>query len=250
MKPVLHAQIVWGSLPENRSRIPGELEGDVALRTENRKERRYTVDQPAQILSTADPGSIWNARIRDISSRGMQLSVDEPVAAGPDILIRWHGRDVTGVIRYNHRCDGKQYRIGVELCPPSDSLMVEMLASQSEQLQQAAAELDRHQSILSQYVTLLDLASDALIVTALEGTVRFWNKAAERLYGWTRDEAVGRHVNGLFESGMTAGAEISKDLRHTRKDGSSVRVKSCSIVQPDSSGRPAAILLVNREMGR
>ena len=39
---------------------------------------------------------------------------------------------------------------------------------------------------------LLDQARDALIVRDLEDRIRFWNKGAERLYGWRADEVIGR----------------------------------------------------------
>jgi diguanylate cyclase (GGDEF)-like protein/PAS domain S-box-containing protein len=41
---------------------------------------------------------------------------------------------------------------------------------------------------------LLDAAGQAIIGTDRLGCVSFWNKAATRMYGWTRDEAVGQYV--------------------------------------------------------
>lgn len=43
-------------------------------------------------------------------------------------------------------------------------------------------------------VRLLDALDSAVIATDLEGTVLFWNRAAERLYGWTAAEATGRAI--------------------------------------------------------
>jgi PAS domain-containing protein len=34
---------------------------------------------------------------------------------------------------------------------------------------------------------LLDLTHDAIFVRSLEGKILYWNRGAERLYGWTRD---------------------------------------------------------------
>ncbi len=38
---------------------------------------------------------------------------------------------------------------------------------------------------------MLDLASDALIVRDMDGTINYWTQGAERMYGWTKKEALG-----------------------------------------------------------
>lgn len=44
---------------------------------------------------------------------------------------------------------------------------------------------------------LLDSLGKAVIATTLDGTVQFWNQAAERLYGWTAEEALGENIGNL-----------------------------------------------------
>ena len=44
----------------------------------------------------------------------------------------------------------------------------------------------------------LNLAADAIIVCNLDREVLFWNRGAERIYGWTSEEAVGRSVKELL----------------------------------------------------
>ncbi len=44
---------------------------------------------------------------------------------------------------------------------------------------------------------LLDLVPAAIVATDLEERVIYWNAAAERLYGWSRDEVTGRHLGEL-----------------------------------------------------
>ncbi len=41
---------------------------------------------------------------------------------------------------------------------------------------------------------LLDAAGQAIVGTDRKGRILFWNKAATRMYGWTRDEVIGRFV--------------------------------------------------------
>lgn len=44
---------------------------------------------------------------------------------------------------------------------------------------------------------ILESIAQAVIVTDADGTVTYWNKAAEELYLWTADEALGRHITDL-----------------------------------------------------
>ncbi len=239
---------------------------------EHRRERRYLVNQPAQIVRAGGPS--WSVRIRDISTRGMQVVVDQPVCAGPDIRIRWNGRDIKGTVRYKRNHDSHSYSIGVELDAPTPSLVIDMLKKQSEDAQRSAFLVEQQAAVLQNYLALQDLASewpgvlaqpvlspkrygtllnqasDAMIVTAMDGTVLFWNKAAEQLYGWTMDEACGRPSSQLHE-GPTPGDFVPAgegELRHRRKDGSAVRVRSCSIIQQDASGEPEAVIFINRQV--
>ncbi|PPC93687.1 MAG: diguanylate cyclase [Methylotenera sp.] len=46
--------------------------------------------------------------------------------------------------------------------------------------------------------SLLDKAQDAILVKDLNNNVLFWNRGAERLYGWTIDEALGEPIESLI----------------------------------------------------
>ena len=253
MKPTLQASIVWGSLPAPATPISPSVPAPLPRDSEHRSERRYVVSQAAELSNAAEPGPSWRVRIRDISSRGMQLVADEPIAAGPEVQVRWNGHAVSGTVRYNHKCDGAQYRIGVEFRSSSQSLMVEMLGRQAAELEQAASTLAHQQTVLRRYRMLLDLAAEAMIVTSLEGSILFWNQAAERLYGWSREEALGRNAGHLFEARVSPeipAAGNEGELRHVRKDGSAVIVCCASVIQTGGDGRPEAILLVSREVAK
>ena len=41
---------------------------------------------------------------------------------------------------------------------------------------------------------VVDEAPDAIVFSDAEGIVRFWNRGAERLFGFLREEAVGRSL--------------------------------------------------------
>lgn len=66
---------------------------------------------------------------------------------------------------------------------------------------------------------LLDSLGKAVIATALDGTVRYWNPAAERLYGWTAEEAVGENIANL--SVPEVAQDIAEDIMESIRGGGS-----------------------------
>ncbi|HEV7886078.1 MAG TPA: PAS domain S-box protein, partial [Acidimicrobiales bacterium] len=78
---------------------------------------------------------------------------------------------------------------------------------------------------------MLGALDEAVIATDLQGTIVYWNPAAERLYGWRRDEAVGRKVHelvvpeGAFDKAeeildaVRAGRRWSGEFAVSRRDG-------------------------------
>jgi adenine phosphoribosyltransferase len=53
---------------------------------------------------------------------------------------------------------------------------------------------------LGEKARLLDLSNDAIIVRDLEDRITLWNKGAERLYGWTAEEVMGRDLHSVLET--------------------------------------------------
>jgi two-component system, NtrC family, sensor kinase len=47
---------------------------------------------------------------------------------------------------------------------------------------------------------LVELASEAIIVRDFEGKIQFWNSGAERLYGWKREEVVGKDLRQVLQT--------------------------------------------------
>ena len=51
---------------------------------------------------------------------------------------------------------------------------------------------------------LLAMRSDAIVAADNEGIIRFWNPGAERLFGYTRDEALGRSLDLIVPERLRA----------------------------------------------
>ena len=62
-------------------------------------------------------------------------------------------------------------------------------------------ELEKHKRLGEQWrqkASLLDMAGSAIVVWGLDRQVTYWNKGAERLYGWTPAESIGGSVSCLM----------------------------------------------------
>ena len=112
---------------------------------------------------------------------------------------------------------------------------------------------------LRQQASLLDLTHDTVFVRDRDDVITYWNRAATALYGWDRDEAVGRRTHDLLHTEFPKPlpeimADIMRtdhwegELVHTRRDGTRRTVASRWSLQRDPHGRPAAILETNNDI--
>jgi PAS domain S-box-containing protein len=116
----------------------------------------------------------------------------------------------------------------------------------------------RGEQRLRELASLLDHAQDAIILRDLDNRVTYWNKGAERLYGWTETEAMGRSVLDLFfrdpTAFETAFAEVVKkgqwvgELEKLIKDGSTRTVESRWTLVRDAEGKPTSVMLIDTDI--
>jgi PAS domain S-box-containing protein len=103
---------------------------------------------------------------------------------------------------------------------------------------------------------LIDLSPDAIIVRKLDGTITFWSKGAERLYGWTKEEAIGQDVNVLLKTQLPQSLkEIQNELKikgkwsgeivHICKDGNRLVMQSYWLGKLGSDGKIVEVLESN-----
>jgi PAS domain S-box-containing protein len=73
--------------------------------------------------------------------------------------------------------------------------------------------LNLAQNRIADQIALVDLIHDAVIVRDLKGIIQFWNRGAERLYGWSKGEAVGRNSHELLRTSFPCSLEsIQREL--------------------------------------
>jgi PAS domain S-box-containing protein len=111
---------------------------------------------------------------------------------------------------------------------------------------------------IAEQAALLDKAQDAILVRDLEGNIRFWNHGAERMYGWTRDEVVGRNIGRLlytdpkiFEkpNGLAiCQGEWHGEIQHLTKDRGEITIEARWTLIRDNEGRPKSVLAINTDI--
>ena len=106
---------------------------------------------------------------------------------------------------------------------------------------------------------LLDWVQEAIGVTDLEGRLRFWNRGAERLYGWPAAEVLGRQpAEFLYKAGSARPGEVWNrlmqsgqwhgELRQISKTGQEIVVESRWRLLRTAEGAPAEVLFVNTDL--
>jgi two-component system sensor kinase FixL len=124
--------------------------------------------------------------------------------------------------------------------PPDDPLPEPVAASQQKNL---LSVLDATQAMLRE----------------LDGTIRFWTSGAERLYGWTSSEAVGRVSHELLQTAfprplhdihaeLIAQGHWQGELMHRTRDGRSLHVATHWVLQRDEAGQPSGLVETNSDI--
>ncbi len=125
-------------------------------------------------------------------------------------------------------------------------------------LQWDVTEQKRAEERIRAQAELLDLAQEAILVRDLQGRIQYWNKGAERIYGYSAPEAIGRSASELFASHSDEFHQRLEDLwrlgqwqgelRHLTKDRREVVVASRWSLVRDAMGQPKAILVIDADI--
>jgi PAS domain S-box-containing protein len=155
----------------------------------------------------------------------------------------------------NYGKDGKKYWVEIDVAPvlePSGRC-THFVAIQRDITKERKAE----EHVLSQ-AEFLNKARDAIIVRNLEGTIIFWNQGAERIYGWTREEAIGRNKKDLlcvdpkvFEIAhklLLEKGEAFTEIQQKTKDRRTLTVEARWTLIRDEDENPQAVLAINTDI--
>jgi len=119
-------------------------------------------------------------------------------------------------------------------------------------------ERKRAQEQIAEQAAFLDKARDAILVRDLEGKILFWNEGARRMYGWTREETVGRNIGGLLYRDLKKFTEANAltvsegewhgELQHLAKDQHEITIEARWTLIRDNEGHPKSVLAINTDI--
>ena len=111
---------------------------------------------------------------------------------------------------------------------------------------------------LRQQSELLDKAQDAIFLQDMDSRILYWNKGAERLFGWTSAEVMGVNVGDVFFqdrtdvkaafSAVVQLGESTVELPKCHKNGTPLVVESRCTLLRDDQGNPHSILAINTDI--
>lgn len=119
-------------------------------------------------------------------------------------------------------------------------------------------ELERLLAEAEAMASLLDASNEAMIMEDLDNVITYWNQGAEQIYGWTREEAIGRYAGDLLygDPSLFAGPAAallrdgrwSGELVQRTKDGREVIIQCRWQAVRDESGVPIKLFAVNSDV--
>jgi PAS domain S-box-containing protein len=120
------------------------------------------------------------------------------------------------------------------------------------------SQLQKTEERLRTQSELLDLAHDAVLVRDLDDRILYWNKSAERIFGWAAREIFGKKSLDLLGTGDNTFAEAKRsvlekgkwsgELVCRTKDGHDVTVDARWTLVRDHHGAPKSILSINTDI--
>src|SRR5216684_2412860 len=126
-----------------------------------------------------------------------------------------------------------------------------------ERLRDMVEELDSSNRQLIEHARVLDLAN--VLVRNVQDEITLWNEGARRLYGWTKDEAIGKVSHQLLRTEFPVPLQEIKqilfrdgswdgELVQYTKDGQQVVSQSHWDLHKHADGSPLAILETNTDI--
>ncbi len=119
-------------------------------------------------------------------------------------------------------------------------------------------ERKRAEERIAEQASLIDQIHDVIAVRDLDHRILFWNKGAERLYGWTTEEVTGRQINELIQPDLEVFQEAVKavlrdgswsgEMQKVTKAGAKLTLQSRWTLLRDAQNRPKSILVIGTDI--
>jgi PAS domain S-box-containing protein len=121
-------------------------------------------------------------------------------------------------------------------------------------------QIKRAQDKIAEQAQVLDIVNDGIYSLDEELRITSWNDAAQRMFGYTEKEAVGKKSHEMlgsmisrdgqaaFVQRVLAGEVLRMENELRRKDGSSIWVDITALAQRTSDGKFARLVAINRDI--
>lgn len=121
------------------------------------------------------------------------------------------------------------------------------------------SELKQAEEKIREQAALLDIATDAIFVRNLDNQILFWNNSAQKLYGWSSAEALGKNAKTLLNKEITPQLDEALktvvesgswqgELHKVDKEGKAIVVASRLTLVRDEQDQPKSILTVDTDI--
>jgi PAS domain S-box-containing protein len=162
----------------------------------------------SDLLRLAAPGRIGQA-----AALGLRSAFAFPVIAGPEVVafLEFFAEDTR----------------------EPDLILMEAIGTVGAQLARLI-ERSRAETENARLAAIVRYSNDAIVSRGLDGTIQSWNAAAERMFGWTAEEAIGQSISlivpperrgemrPLLERALRGARAETIESLHRRKDGTRI----------------------------
>ncbi|MBD2130177.1 PAS domain S-box protein [Microcoleus sp. ZQ-A2] len=159
-----------------------------------------------------------------------------------------------------YRCkDGSYKWLSWASVASSENGLLYSVARDVTARKQAEQQLEQQATTLQRQADLLELTYEAIIVRDEQGAITYWNRGAEEMYGWMREEAIGHVTHSFLHTQFPQpGVDFDKillqqerwqgELTHACKEGQQIIVESRQVLIRNEQGIPTGFLEVNRDI--
>jgi PAS domain S-box-containing protein len=243
-------------------------------RAANQKLEAIIEASPLGIITLDAAGLVksWNPAAERIYGWTEDEVLDRPLPTVPPSLRAEMERNHDAAVRGEHfsnyetvrvRKDGSRVEVSISTAPIFDAEgnaegVLALIADITER-KRAEAALAHQAATLREQASIIEQAYDAIILRDPSKAITLWNRGAERMYGFTQEEARGRSPHELLATEFPIPLEeiyalLRRDgywegkLSHARKDGERIVVESRWATIRNEGGEVTSILEINRDI--